>query len=88
MKIRDNYVLKNTADTWVVIPLGDDAVDVNRLLTLNDSGALLWRALESGADRASLISAMTEEYDVGDDVAATDVDAFIDALIKAGCIEE
>ena len=88
MKIRDNFVLKNAADTWVVVPLGDDAVDVNRLLTLNDSGALLWRTLAGGADRASLVKAITEEYDVSDEVAASDVDAFIGALIKAGCIEE
>ena len=88
MKVKENFVLKNAADTWVVVPVGCDTVDVNRLLTLNESGVMLWRALEHGADREALVKTLTDEYDVSENVAAADVDAFVDALIQAGCIEE
>ena len=32
--------------------------------------------------------AITDEYDVSDDIASADVDEFLQVLRKAGCIEE
>ena len=87
MKIKENFVLRNAADTWVVLPLGEATVDLNGMLTLNDSGVVLWRALEAGCDKEALVKALTDEYDVSDDIASADVDEFLQVLRKAGCIE-
>ena len=46
MKLNKNYVLRPVADTWVVLPLGAEAINFNGMLTLNNSGAMLWRVLE------------------------------------------
>lgn len=88
MKIKENFVLRNAADTWVVLPLGEATVDLNGMLTLNDSGVVLWRSLEAGCDKEALVKALTDEYDVSDDIASADVDEFLQVLRKAGCIEE
>lgn len=88
MKIKENFVLRNVADTWVVLPLGEATLDLNGMLTLNDSGVVLWRTLEAGCDKKALIKALTDEYDVSDDIASVDVDEFLQVLRKAGCIEE
>ena len=88
MKIKENFVLRNAADTWVVLPLGEATVDFNGMLTLNDSGVILWRVLETGCDKKALIEALTNEYDVSDEIASADVDEFLQILRKAGCIEE
>ena len=87
MKVNENFVLRQVADTWVILPVGQAAVDFDGMLTLNESGALLWRALEQGNDREGLIDALTSEYDVDRKTALADVDAFLAKLTEAGCLE-
>lgn len=88
MKIKKEYVLRQVADTWVVLPLGDAAVDFSGMLTLNGSGAMLWRALEQGVGREELVAALLDEYEVSRQQATADVDAFLNKLLQAGCLEE
>ena len=88
MKIKMDYVLRQVADTWVVLPLGDAAVDFSGMLTLNESGAMLWRVLEQGADRENLAAALLDEYEVSRQQAMADVDLFLNKLLQAGCLEE
>lgn len=87
MKINENFVLREVAGSWVIIPIGEKSVDFNGMMNLNESGVLLWRKLEEGAEKEDLVSALTSEYDVSDEVAETDIDSFIDVLKRAGCIE-
>ena len=87
MKISENFVLRQVADTWVVLPVGQASVDFNGMLTLNESGAILWRALEQGGDRDALADALLAEYEVDRATALADVDAFLKKLKDTGIIE-
>ena len=87
MKIKRDFVLRKVADTWVVLPLGAANLDLNGMLTLNETGAFLWRALEQGADSRSLVDALTAEYDVDCTIALEDVEAFLNKLASVGCVE-
>jgi hypothetical protein len=87
MKLKDEFVLRQVADTWVVMPLGQTSVDFNGMLTLNDSGALLWQTLEKGGDREALADALTGTYDVSREEALQDADAFVAKLVQTGCME-
>ena len=86
--LKDGFVLRQVADTWVVLPLGDAAVDFSGMLTLNESGAMLWRVLEQGASREELVAALLDEYEVSRQQAMADMDAFLNKLLQAGCLEE
>ena len=87
MKINDGFVLREVAGTWVVLPLTKGFSDFNGMITLNESGYLLWKKLESGADREALIALLTEEYEVTADVASRDVDKFLSKIGEAGCVD-
>lgn len=87
MKIKEGFVLRQVADTWCVMPLGQMSLDFNGMLTLNETGALLWQKLEQGCDKDALVAAMTAEYDVTAEEAAKDVDTFVEKLQQAGCME-
>lgn len=87
MKLNNNFVLRQVAATWVVLPLKSDTLDFNGMIRLNDSGAMLWKCLEQGADREGLVQALTAQYDVTPAQAGTDVDEFLEMLMKIGCIE-
>lgn len=86
MKINENFVLRNIADTWAVLPLGAATLDFNGMITLNETATLLWSKLDAGCERQDLIDALLGEYDVTEAQAAADVDAFIEKLKSVGCI--
>ena len=87
MKLKENFILRQVADTWVVLPLGAENLNFNGMLTLNETGALLWKALEQGGDREALADALTAEYTVDRATALSDVDEFLEKLAKSGCLE-
>ena len=88
MKINRNFVLRQLADTWVVLPMADKTVNFNGMITLNESGALLWKALEAGADADALVKTFMSEYVVSEQQARADVEEFIRKLRAVGCLEE
>ncbi len=88
MKIKEGFVLRSVAGNWVVLPMGDPSVKLNGMLTLNDSGKLLWDILQQGADRETLVNGICAEYEISPDTAAADVEKFLEALSKVGCLAE
>lgn len=88
MKIKENFLLKNIAGSYVVVPTGSELVDFNGMVTLNESGAFLWNLLKQEQTAQSLATAMTEEYDVTAETAARDVEKFLDTLKKAELLEQ
>ena len=88
MKLKENFVLRQVADVWVVIPVGTLSVEYRGMLNLNETGALLWQGLEQGKDRGELISLLTDAYEVTDAQAGADVDAFLEKLSACGCLAE
>ena len=86
MKINENFVLRELAGTWVVLSLSDATVDFNGMLTLNESGVLLWNTLEKGADMDALVGALLAEYDVPPAQARADVEEFVEKLRTVGCL--
>ena len=84
MRIRDEALSWQQLDDEIVVL---DLASSN-YLKLNGSGALLWLQLVDGADRDGLVQALTSEYDVEDERAAADVDAFLERLREAGLAED
>ena len=88
MEIKDGYMLREVAGYYVVVPVGDAALDFNGMINLNETGALLWKTLSDGADAETLVSALLAEYDVTPDIAKRDVEGFIIKMREANLIDE
>ena len=88
MKIKNNFALRQVADTWIVMPLAEQNLNLNGMLTMTESGAILWKALEQGCDLAALTKALTNEYDVTEEKAQADAAKFVEKLRQLGCIED
>ena len=87
MKIKEGFVLRSIAGSNIVVPVGEAAAEFNGMITLNDSGAFLWKELEKGTDVDGLVTALLGEYDVDEETARNCSAAFVDKLKEAGCIE-
>ncbi len=80
MKVKANYILRNIADEYLLIPTGEAALATRGLIAVSESGCLLYRKLQRDCTRDELIAALTGEYDVTEAVAGADVDAFLDQM--------
>lgn len=87
MKIKEGFMLRSIAGSNIVVPVGAVALDFNGMITLNDSGAFLWRVLEKGSDIDGMVDALLAEYDVDAQTARTCCEDFVKKLDEAGCFE-
>ncbi|MEN6313049.1 MAG: PqqD family protein [Clostridiaceae bacterium] len=88
MKIKEGFMLREIAGSWIVVPLSNRVVELNGIMSLSESGALIWRKLEKGAEVKDLIDLIRSEYNVDSNTAAADVDEFISAIGSKGLIEK
>ena len=88
MKIKAGFVRKNIGGNDVVVAVGKTSIEFNAMINLNSTGAFLWSILENGASEDELVSAMTDKYDITDEIARRDVAAFLEKARTAGVIEE
>lgn len=87
MKIRDDFILRKISDSYVVVPVGKAVVDFRGMVNLNESGALLFKTLQNGADEKELVRVLLNEYDVDESVAKKDVKHFLSKVKDAGIFE-
>ncbi len=87
MKLKEGFILRSVAGRAVVIT-DDEILNINRMLTLNDTGRFLWEELEKGASMEELVTGLVAEYNVEENVAQKDVHIFVENLQKNGFLEE
>lgn len=87
MKIKDNFILRRVADSYVVVPVGSMTLDFNGIINLNETGAFLFEILQNGADKQELLDKMLDEYEVSRTSAQADIEAFIKKLRDADILE-
>ena len=87
LKIKNDFILKKIAGSYVVIPVRQQAVDFSGIIKLSETGAFLWQLLETGAERDELVEKLVESYLVDEATASADVDRFIAKLSEVGLLE-
>lgn len=80
MKIADGFVLKKVADSFVVVPVGENVVDFTSMITINETGEFIWRQLLENTDTDTVVDALCAEYEVDRDTASKDVEDFVNIL--------
>lgn len=86
MRIAECYVLREIADTWVVIPVGQKLVEFNGIINLNETGAFLWKKLQGDVTEDDLVALLLDEYQVSEEIARRDVVEFLDVVRSKGLI--
>ena len=87
MKIKKGYILKNVADQHIVVPIGEETLNFNGLLNLNESGVMLFNKLLEESTMEELIQLLTDYYLIDEETARLDIEAFINVLESKKIIE-
>ncbi len=88
MKIKKGYILRDVAGVSFAVPVGEESINTNKMITVNETGKAMWKALEKNITREELIKKLSGEYDVEEDVLGSDVDEFLEKLRTEGLLEE
>lgn len=80
VRIKDGFILKEVADNYVVVPVGENLVDFHVMITLNETGAFLWNLLTEETTSEALAEALASEYQISVETALEDVNDFISTL--------
>lgn len=86
MKVEKEFVLREIADDYIIIPTGKTVLDFNGLITVNEVGVSLWEMLQDEVTFEDLVKGILDEYEVEEDVAREDIQKFLNELIEAGIL--
>ncbi len=87
MKIKENFMLRKVADSYVVVPVGPAVASFNGMINLNEAGAFLWQLLENETTEEAVVASMLEHYEVSEELAKADVKKFIAQLRDADLLD-
>lgn len=88
MKRKDDFVMQEIASEWLLVPLGAQVMDMNGIVTLNDTGTCVWNLLAENRTADELAAAVSEQFEVDAAAARGDVQAFLDEIARLGMIEQ
>lgn len=87
MKISKEFALRQIAGNYIVVPFGENTVSFKAMITLNETGAFLWKQLEEERIQEELLLALVAEYDIDSKTAKKDIAEFIKKLEAANILE-
>ena len=88
MKIKDGFILRDLAGKTLVVAVGKRSKEFKGMITLNETGELIWQALEKGLAKEEIIDKILNEYEGATrQEVEGDVDAFISSLVKDNILE-
>lgn len=74
MKTKKGFVLRTLGREYILAAEGLEAADANRLISMNESAAFLWKSVEGKEfDADTLINLLMKEYGITREVAEKDV---------------
>lgn len=82
MRVNKEFVLREIAGDYIIIPTGNAASEGQGLTTINEVGFSLWRMLQDEVTLEGLVQGILEEYDVEESVAREDIAEFLEMLTR------
>lgn len=88
LKASNQFILRQIAGDNLLIPVGAAANQTKGLILLSESGMLLYEKLKHGCTKEALVAALLAEYDVTEDEARADTDAFLEQMRQLNMLVE
>jgi len=86
MKQNPNYILRNVADSLVIVPVGEATREFPGMITVNPTSQFLWEQLATDQTADTLVAALLAQYDVAEELARKDVNQFLETMTLIGAV--
>ena len=87
MKRKADFLMQNVGGENLLVPLGAQVMNLNGLITLNDTAAYAWELLAEERSLDELAVALVERFDVDLERARVDVQTFVDEITRLGLLQ-
>lgn len=88
MKTKKGYILRPLGTEYILVAEGLEAADANHIISMNESAAYLWEAVEGkDFEETTLADLLLEAYDITREVAERDMAALLQTWKDAGIVE-
>lgn len=87
MRTKKGYILRSLGREKILVSEGLEAADANKLVSMNESAAFLWKAIEDkDFEVETLVDLLVEEYGISREVAEKDVASLLQTWKQADLI--
>ncbi len=86
MKKLNEYVLREMADEYILIPVGSSADQFNGIMTLTETAVFIYEHIEDAESFEKLIDMIVNEYEIDRETASQDAEFFINQMLYVGII--
>lgn len=87
MKTKKGFTLRTLGQEYILVAEGLEAIDFSRMISMNESAAFLWKAVEDkDFDVDTLINLLVEEYGITPEVAEKDATSLLQTWKQADII--
>ena len=88
MKVKEGFIVREVAGSYIAMPVGERAEELNGVIELTQGGAILWEKLSSHVSEDELVAALLEKFEVDEETARRDTVAFVENLRKNKLLED
>ena len=88
MKACGEFVLRNIAGEYMLMPTGAMIGSFRGAVLMNEMAAFLWEKLQTSATRDELLAEILAHYSIDEETAAADLDAALAEMKQMKVIEE
>lgn len=87
MKLKYEFSIQEVADKFVAVAKNTETEKVEQVFNLNETGAIILKALQDGEDVPAIVDQLLSQYDIEAQEAEDEVKAFINMLTENGLTE-
>lgn len=87
MRLKTGFMLREIANQWIVVPLGQRTVEFNAIMNLSETGAIIWKGLEQTNTTEQILMELIDKYEVDYETAQIDFNTFVSVLKDKGILE-
>ena len=87
MKIVKEFILRDIAGEYVLVPTGETTQEFNGFITITDTAKFIWENIEKVDSFKELVDLILEEYEVDEETAVRDTAGMVNDLLKNGFIK-
>lgn len=88
MKVKGEFVLREIAGDYILVPTGKAALRINSLITMDAVGMFIWKKIEQGMSELEILHEILRNYEVEQSEAEEDLRDFVKQLVSADIIEK
>ena len=87
-KVNENFLLREVAGEYLLIPTGDSVSSINGMISLNETFYFIWQQFQQPHTIYEVVLSAKEQYDDVDDCIVKDIYRFVLESLKLGFIEK